>query len=365
DSQKAASLPWSKDKLSLEEQIYSDEDLNELLQVLNLLTFEELGLRVNYPLDNFVGSITQTVMDKFIFEEDEFRVDDFLQFTQSLATQLGQLYLQLGTIKANPDDIYQKIIDAASENLDQADCAILVQKMQEMKPKQVEFQKEINEKAKGKESGDKLLTLFREFIDECQSKDRSTHSGSEGEYSLSRGDQPKIKVQIADIAKYRSELGQIFKEKQIQTPHELLVFLANFRKTIQADNELWGAHLHYDDLWNPLIEQIISENPQLNNFSNLLGKGLFDLKVALLLANNYASMNVIEPTKKFEKYFEDEEFNLEWFRSFYRLASDEKALAKETGIDTLTDSLLGVGKNEDWAEFFKEGKHILLRRTLN
>ena len=352
DPQKGVASSWIKDKFSLDKQIYADEDLSELLKVLNTETFEGLGLRFNTSPASFVDSIAQTTMDKFIFEEDEFRVNEFLQFTQSLATKVGQLYLERGAVKANPDDMYQRIIGVASANLDKTDKAILLQRMQEVKPAQIELQKKAEEKAKPseKESVDKLFSLFKRFATEYRTKEKSA------------GERSDVKMYKDS---YLPELRQIFQEKQIQTPHELLVFLANFRKAVQADEKLWRIHFSYDDSWNPLMEQVISETPQFNGFSSTLEKGLFDFKVALLLAHDFASNNLLYPHVKFGKYLKDERFDLEWFRHFHSLASNEGTLAKETGVDVPTDTLFGPQKKEDWVNFFKHGKYVLLHKALS
>ncbi|MBI2314514.1 M48 family metalloprotease [Candidatus Daviesbacteria bacterium] len=367
DPQKGIASPWTKDKFSLDEQIYEDEDLNELLKVLNPETFEGLGLRFNASPASFVDGIAQAAMDKFIFEGDEFRVNEFLQFTESLATKVGQLYLDRGAVKANPDDVYQRIIDVADANLDKTDKAILLQRMQEVKPAQIELQKKAEEKTKAveHETGDKLFNLFKRFSAEYRDAKEKSDGERDTFYLRSAfGGRERSDVKM-DTDKYLPELRQILQEKQIQSPHELLVLLANFRKAIQADEQLWGDHLLCDNEWNSLVEQIVSETPQLNNFSSPLEKGLFDFKVVLLLAHDYASNNLLNPHERFGEYLKDEGFNLEWFRNFYNLASNESALVKETGVDSPTDTLFGPQKNEDWVDFFKHGKYVLLNKALS
>lgn len=362
-------LRWTNDNFSLENQIHTASDLKDILGVLDPQIYESLGLKFKFTPEDLVRKVVNRAIDEcvFDFEDGAFKIDDFLIFSQQLTGRLAQLYQQHGAEEFNEDDIFRHITEEALGYLNNPDKPILLQRAQNLRPDAFDPTRKAEEAKRliEKEYSDKLVNVFRRLAQEVKEA-RDKKEGNEPDESLFRNvfwRKNRGKVDVEDVS-YLDEVRQIFQERQLQTPQDLLVFLANFRKNLQEDSELWGAYLRTDDQWIPLMERVISENPALNTFTSPQEKTLFDFKVALLIAYDFASNNLQDPWKQFHGFMHSRSFNLDWYRAFHSLATKEDELANETGVAVSTGSVLNFAVNEEWLDILKEGKYMVLMKAL-
>ncbi len=366
DPKTGLNIPWEANRFSLESQLTTVEDVTEYLKTLDPSIFTQLGLKLRNNPSYLAQTITQLAMDNFVFEDNGLKLDDFMTYIDKTTTELAALYSEHGGVKFSAVDVYEKIVYVAKQNLEQADVAALSQRVEQERPVTFNTIKEAEreKKAEEREYSDRLISLFKKFAVDVEETIENKKAGESGSPFLPFADRRDI-THLDDEGKYFEELKQIFEERNIQTPQELLILLANFRKMIQEDQELWGLHVVTDNDWNPLMEVLVSESEVVKSITDPLARKLFDLKVSVLLAHDWASNNLLEPFDKYIDFFRDNNFNLDLYREFYTVATQDNKLAKETGVDVPTFSLLGPGQNEgEWSELLKEGKYQLLLRSL-
>ncbi|OGE16638.1 hypothetical protein A2858_02225 [Candidatus Daviesbacteria bacterium RIFCSPHIGHO2_01_FULL_36_37] len=354
-------LAWSKDKFSLANQIDSEEDLDTLIKTLNPKVLDTLGLKLAETPYRLVHSIVATTMDNFVFEpeDSDFQVDRYLEFTQKLVDAFTIFYQDNDAAGFDPDSTFGQIVEEAYEYLGKEDKEVL--ETTANKANSTVFAKRKAQKEKlldeerESEAENKLVELFTTFGSDYQKYLQSGHSSLRNQFERD---------------KYFQDVKDVFEGKKFDTKEDLLVFLANFRKSLQGDQALERFYDLSGDQWNaltqPLITDIVEKLQSSNAFTENLDKALFEFKIALLIASSPVS-DVLQPNRDetYTQFFKSEELNLDWYRKFHYYATTDNSIGNELGIEVENEKVMGAGPeyNEGWVETFKAGKIRLLHNS--
>lgn len=333
--------------------IENTADLNTLLQTLKPETFQRLGLKIKYNPDHLTQVLFQTVFDKFIFEEEEFKADEFLGFVNNLVNSLNTLYQEESAVEFEPQVLYKKIIDQALNTLDRTDGDILKNKSGDEKMVETAVEEKINEAQL-----ERFFMVYRDFA-----KDLKAYLiGSSGNQKLFRQDANDKEF----TAKYIIQLKNLFGEMPHPTSEEFIKLLANFRKILQENDKTLNYYFGEDEYWHAIILDSISDISSLHDFTNIIESKIFELKIALILSSVVESEILSSPTVNFSAAYEDDKFDLGYFRTIYNLTTDENYLAKETGVEMKATTVYSTEFPETldrkWLQFFKSARYDLLQR---
>ncbi len=366
NSDLGTNLPWTKENFSLTTQIQSMDDLEQLVKVLDPSLFKELGLRFNTTPEGFVAPIIQSAMDNFVFEDNdqgEFDPDLFLSTIRNLAQHINTLYAEYGATPLDLNTIHQTAIEIACKGLDKPFADALLEKAKSLP--EISFDTTAEEN-KEEEQVVRLIELCKKYG--LDYKNQVIGLTGERDREISRNIRH---LNPEATAQYRSQIQEILKNMEFDNPHDLLVFLAEFRKGIQEDRNSWDMYNFSDDAWTDLLNGVIQEENSSKWFTTdpvnetaSLDAIKFNLKIGLLLAYDPASNIIIEPSSELLDTLENPGFNLEYYKSLYKLISSPDELAKETGVDVTTASLTDPNANSSWTDFLKSGKYLLLNQFL-
>lgn len=350
-------MAWTKRRISFQEKIYADEDVDELLDLLNPEIVTKLGVKFNFPPTAFIENVTKRVLTREIYSDDEgnIDIDSFVDFANRFADTMANLYEAHGTIEVSSKDIYKAIIEMAGTHLPK-DIFVVLEKAATKKGQErgknlngLEITEDVSET--------KLLKIFKDLIGEVEP------------YASEYVGRVEQREQLQKIGtKYNPLINKILEDSGIDTRESLLTFLASFRNKFMDDPEAWNDYESRDIIHNSissLVYNFICEKYLPNGLSESAEGMLFKMKTALLLSSDktlWKESALDNLADEFQDFMDTSRFSISEYERFYKLATSE-ALDKEMGIPTHIIELLEYPLDDIWLNSLRKGIYIYLDRA--
>lgn len=336
DKSRKTDVPWDAQKFSLEVQVYSDEDIEEVLTILNPKIYAKLGLYLNEVPTAYAETVQNLGLNNYVFEDEDgnFQNEKYLDFVDQFIAKLESLYSEQGTERFEADTLYERLVKKTIKFIPlKEDQQSLLDDAQKRRP-QV-FKETTAQEASS--STDKLV----QFLINIDSK---------------------YKGDLLDALDVRSEFKDLIESISIKDPNEYLKVLATFRKALQNNPDLWSLHEVWDERLC-LHMTLVSVDYISSHFSDLpkIEQMFLYLKTGLLLAHDEKSSFLLYASGIYniEDMYKDDNFDTRRFREFYKLLTDSEALGKELGIPITT----ATGDNSElFPDWLKASKLSALER---
>lgn len=364
---------WDKSKVNLQEQLYSDEDVDEFLTTLSPELFTKLGVKFTAKPDNLIKNTAKRVLEQEIYTDDEGKLNtnSYIDFARSLADRVSELYKAHGTLDAKSPELFTSIIEVAEKSLPEDEFTQLKKEAVANHPEVASVLRE--REAIEQKPEIRLFNIFQKHLKEIDivlAKNQDDRGGMGARGGLYQVWQ-KTDRERQDVTRtFESETNELLDSLHFENQHQALSVLANFRNRLMEDPDLWDIYELRGNIhsrWSSIVYNHFTKKYLAPESENTIDGLLFKTKVALLLESDAVVLTgskLHDLPNNFAKLLQNPSFTISDYAKVYNLAKPA-SLEKELACPVRTADLFHVdSRSSTWPTILKEGIYHLMDRCL-